>query len=862
MPTVRHLQASFAGGESSPEVGARVDIDKFRTMLKTCRNGIIHPQGGWSNRPGTRMVAATKSGGKVRVVRFVFSDTQRYALEFGDYYVRFYKNRAQILSGGATYEVATPYPIADVGGLNFEQSADTLYITHQKYQQRTLSRYGDADWRLELYATTDGPFLDENTDTASTLTLSAATGTGIVMTASKDVFTTTHVGALWRVTHYVASAKVTKAFTGTGQSTSIACFTTWRLISHGTWTGSFSIEKSTDGGSTWTALQSFSSAADFNANTSGTEDPSVNLSSFLVRVNMTAFTSGTANIDLSADAYYNDGIVKITGFTNTKHVTVSVLQACVATTATFNWAEGAWSNYRGWPRISRFFLDRLVFAGSTYQPMTQWMSMAGNYTSFRRNSISLLASDGITSTLTSRQLNAINGMVPFKRMLMLTSGATWSVGPVSGSALAPNTVDQEVEEYNGSSGVPPVTIGNEAIYVKNYGKIVCNTVFQLQYNGFSGSDINVLARHLTQDRSIIEMDFQQNPDSIVWMVCDDGVLLGLTYLREQDVVAWHWHDTVGEFESVCVIPGDDYDEVWMVVNRPNGRFIEVMEKRIVDDVRNSYFVDNGVTFSNDITITGATNASPVVITAEDHGFDNGDLVDINGITGMSTQQNDGSYLGISGFQYIVAKVDTDHFELYDIQTGDPIDGTDLDAYVEGGTAGQAFYEFSGLSWLIGQTVSILANGFELPPLEIDADTITLPNAYSVLNIGLPYDSDLETLNIEFPAQVNPDPIGTTQGRNVKVSNVTFRFVNSRGGKIGPSEFNQYGKSALYESFIPDRTSLGLCPPLKTGDRRVPLGGGYNHGGRVFFRQSSPLPVTITTIVPEVTVGGPISGSSR
>ena len=833
-------------------------------MLRTCRNGIIHPTGGWSNRAGFRMVAQVKNNltSGARSVKFIFSETQAYVLEFGDYYVRFYKNRSQILSGGSPYTVVTPYAIADVFDLNFEQSADTIYITHPSYQQRTLSRLADNNWSLELYAAFDGPFLDENTDTTSTITASAASGTGIVLTAAKDIFTTGHVGALWRLTHYVAAQKVTTAFASVTTSAAITCFTTWRLITHGTWTGSFQVEKSTDGGSTWTALQAFSSANDFNANTSGTEDPSINLKPFLIRVNMTAYSAGTANIDLSSDAHYNDGIAIVTAFTSTKQVTVTSKQDLIPLSASFTWAEGAWSDYRGWPRIARFFQDRLVFAGTTYQPMTEWMTMSGNYTSFRRNTISLLASDGITTSLTSRQLNAINGLVAYKRLLCLTSGATWSVGPLSGSALSPTSVDQEVEEYYGSDGIPPVTIGNDTIYVQNFGKIVRNTVFQLQYNGFSGSDINVLARHLTKNRNIIAMDYQQNPDSIVWMVCDDGILLGLTYMREQEVVAWHHHDTNGLVESLCVIPGEDYDEVWIVVKRPNGRFIEVLEKRITDDVRKSYFVDNGITFSDERDITGITNASPAVVTVPSHGYIDGDLVDINNVQGMTLLNPDGTVDTVSGYQYSIRALTTDTFSLYEPETGDPIDTTGLSAYESGGTAGKAYYEFSGLSWLIGQTVSILANGFVLPQITIDADTITLSNAYSYLNIGQPYDSDLETLNIEIPVQAQPLPIGSTQGRSVKVNNVLFRFENSRGGKIAPSEFDQYGQEMLYEAFIPERTSLGLCPPLKSYDRRVPLGGGYRNGGRVFFRQSDPLPVTINEIIPEISIGGPISGSSR
>lgn len=169
--------------------------------------------------------------------------------------------------------------------------------------------------------------------------------------------------------------------------------------------------------------------------------------------------------------------------------------------------------------------------------------------------------------------------------------------------------------------------------------------------------------------------------------------------------------------------------------------------------------------------------------------------------------------------------------------------------------------FSGLSHLEGETVAILADGEVLPQQVVTNGAITLSKAYSVVQVGLPYHSDIETLDIE----VDTEEADTLQGRKLKVGNVSLGFVESRGGKVGDSEDNLY--SALSNlmitrnqselAFNEDLTTLNASTRLYTGLIRVPLGSKYRQGGRVFFRQEDPLPVTITQVIPEIAVGGVI-----
>jgi len=184
VPKVSPMQTSFGGGEFSPLLNGQVDLDRYRQALETCTNYIPSLQGGLVRRSGTKFVAATKTAGSAaRLIPFQFSVTQAYILEFGNQYVRFYRNNGQIDSGGSPYEVATPYLAADLFQLRITQSADVLYITHPSYAPRTLSRTGHTSWTLAEIVFTDGPYLPLNTSVTS-LTPSAATGTGVTLTAS------------------------------------------------------------------------------------------------------------------------------------------------------------------------------------------------------------------------------------------------------------------------------------------------------------------------------------------------------------------------------------------------------------------------------------------------------------------------------------------------------------------------------------------------------------------------------------------------------------------------------------------------------------------------------------------------------
>ena len=264
-----------------------------------------------------------------------------------------------------------------------------------------------------------------------------------------------------------------------------------------------------------------------------------------MRTNITSTTitlsSTSGNVTLTASAALFDsghvgswwkvrnGHIKITAFTDSTHVTGTVYEDAVSSaTATDNWAEGAWSTYRGWPSCVMFCQDRLVFACTKTDPHGWWMSETGNYNSFIRHT-DLEDTDGISGYLTSRKVNAIRNIIDLGDMLALTEGSEWHIGPGSGDGIIkPTSIKQVCEGHSGSSTVSPVLVKNRAIYVQPMGTILQDIGYSFENEGFAGDDLTLFASHLFRGYTVVDMAYQQEPDSIIWIIRSDGKAVAMT----------------------------------------------------------------------------------------------------------------------------------------------------------------------------------------------------------------------------------------------------------------------------------------------------------------------------------------------
>ena len=796
MPT-SILRNTFVGGEWAPSLYERTDQTRYYTACKTMSNFMIKPQGGAIKRGGTQFICAVKDPTKdVRLIPFTFSVTQSYMLEFGDEYMRVYKDRGRILkstaspayNAGTTYnqtdyvtyntviyyslvdnnlgnqpdisptewyaldgfivEIPTPYTEDMLSLLKYTQSADVLYITHPSVPPQQLLRFSDDQWIIE-----DIPFGP-----------SIAAPTGLSMTGSSNEYTVTAISE-------------------------------------------------EDGSESETA-------------TSTTGDPDQTLSWTAVTgalfykvyeiVNGIAFYLGLAK----TNSYYVDSLIE-----------PDLNETAPDATNIFDSAD----NY---PGVCTFYQQRLIFARTNNKPQTFWGSATGAYTNFN-TSIIPKADESYDFRIDSGQANEIKNMTPLTDLIFNTSGKEWQANAGTNSSITTNNISLKPQSSYGGNDLKPLVIGNNVMFVENSNDLVRNLLYSLEIDGYSGNDLNIYAKHLVEGYNIISWCFQREPYKTIWCVRDDGVLLGLTYDLDNQIAGWHQHSTEGEFldvESIININGltDVYFVARRLIDGALTRYIEVLRNPIdgvLADVRDSFYVDSGLSLDVPIAITGATQADPVVITAAGHGLINGDRVDISDIVGMTE---------LNGLQFIVANATASTFSLEDINTSNDIDGTGYTAYLEGGNARKAVTAIAGLDHLENEEVAILANGNVVSGLTVTSGSLTLPNYASRVHIGLAYTADLQPLDFVFTGQAN-DKIKQVKETIIQLQNTRELFIGPTADKLLEVRF---------------RTTEPYSLPIElfNGDKDVDLIDDVSRNAQVLMRSINPLPITVLSLTARVNRG--------
>lgn len=559
---VRAYQPAFTAGELSPSLWARVDLSKYQTGLKTAKNLFVHPHGGVSNRAGLEFINEVKaSANKARLISFQFNTEQTYVLEFGNLYIRIYRDGGVILSAGVPYEVVTPYAHADVGDLVICQEADVMYITHPGYAPRKLSRLADDNWTL------------------TTVTFGASIAAPAMPLTTANVVSTTG----WSPRNYY-----------------------------------YKVAAVADSGEE--SLPSPASSAAFN---------DLSIAGNTNTVNWSAVTGAVRYIVYKED----NGVYGYIGGTEGLSFEDENVTADLADTP--QTARNPFSGAGNYPRCVTFIEQRLAFGSSVNEPQAVWLSQSANYENFGYSSPSAKASDAVTFRIRARQVNEIRAMLPVKSLMLLTSGAEWLVSGGSNSdAITPSAIKIDNQGYRGASKVQPVVVGNIVLFAQARGGVIRDFSYEFTADGFVGSDLTILARHLFEGRTVKAWAYAQAPSSIVWVVLDNGSLVSLTYMKEHEVWAWTRHESGAGalFEDVTVVEEGNEDVPYFVVKRTIGggtkRYIERLHTREFAAVEDAFFVDSGLTY---------TGAAATVISGLDHlnGEDVVALADGNVVRGLT-----------------------------------------------------------------------------------------------------------------------------------------------------------------------------------------------------------------------------------
>lgn len=799
MSELRTYQPSFTAGELSPALAARVDLAKFATGLRTASNLFIHPHGGVSNRAGLQFINEVKdSADYARLVSFQFNTEQSYILEFGDKYLRVYRDGGLVLSGMSPYEVVTPYDHTDVADLVYIQEADVMYICHPDYPVQKLGRLADDNWTLT--AVTFAP----KTVTPTGFSASAFHSTSLAGTFGTMTVKVTSVAAGGAESNVSAGVSLVVRDTETGEKNRIswtpvsgaAFYRVYRtdtitgilvetansevelLVTSRVGDGTTVPSSSAPGapavptGVTGSRVYGNEIKYKVSAVNGGTGEESLPTAEVTVRNDM-RFAGNKNILTWSAVAgasgyivYRSDnGVFGYIGRSETTSFTDENIVPDLSDTPQS--ARNPFNAAGDYPRCATFIEQRLGFFSTKNDPQAAWLSQSANYENFGVSSPAK-PNDAVTFRIKARQVNEIRSAIALKGLMLLSSGAEWIVSGGSNSdAISPSAIKIDAQGYRGASKVQPIVVGNTVLFAQDRGGIVRDFSFEFTSDSFTGKDLTILARHLFEGREIKAWAYAQSPNSIAWVVMDDGSLISLTYLKEHEVWGWTRHESGAGafFEDVTVVADEGEDIPYFIVRRTidgeTVRYIERLHTRTFDDVNDAFFVDCGLTYSG----------APVT-------------------------------------------------------------------------------EISGLDHLEGAEVVALADGNVVRNLTVTAGKITLENAASKVHVGLPYEAALQTLNLDL-GQVQG--IGTVQGRMKSISEVTLRVERTRGIFVGPYDGPRTSEK-LVEYRQRSTEAWNEAIRLYTGDVRITPQWDWNDQGSMWVKQFDPLPMTVLAIMPDVTIG--------
>jgi hypothetical protein len=300
------------------------------------------------------------------------------------------------------------------------------------------------------------------------------------------------------------------------------------------------------------------------------------------------------------------------------------------------------------PSVVAFFEQRLVFGGSNNNPQTLWFSKNGNYLNF---TIGSAADDALIYTIASSQMNAIRYISATRVLTVGTAGGEYVVTATSSGPITPTTTLIRKYSNYGTSSIEPVQVADVTLFLQRGNRKIreLKYVGDLNADAYTAPDMSILAEHITEG-GVTQFAYQQEPDSVIWMVRADGTLVGMTYRREEQVVAFHKHVIGGAFnggqavvESVAVLPRDDgEDELYMVVKRTisgvTKRYVEQMKPFDFGGVTTgAFFVDSGLSYSGTAvsTLSGLHHLPGETVSILANGASHPDKTVSNGSVALS-----------------------------------------------------------------------------------------------------------------------------------------------------------------------------------------------------------------------------------
>ena len=923
MSTFKFLDNNFTAGKISKLLSRRSDFAKFKNGLSVLTNFFSMIQGGITSRTGSVFVAGTKTGSsKVRLRPFKYNTDQAYTLEFGNEYIRFYKDSGLILnaaqsitaiskanpavvtysgadnftagdhvyitgvvgmteinddklfytvgtvdtatntftikdrdgvnvnsssfttytSGGSiykVYEISSPYQEADLRYLDYSQSGDQLFITHKSYDPKTLSRINDLSWTLANTSVLGVDFTNDTHDfflevtrsdgVANILYLSGyykdyTLGTGGYY-KDAGLFLSSDVGQEVTVKYSTAALQ----FTFGTETVTLANPGVFTKTAHGLVTGDEVFVNAVEGsspiqlhrieGRPYTVVKlganTFSLKLDgVDVDTSAYTAFTANRFYIWKKSALSTITGTVSTVYTAAESGYRDAQITLTlgAVTPAQRIGTTIF-------TTPNYAPGYL-----FPDKNTFFQQRWIFTRGE----KIYGSEVDNYNNFAAGTND---ADPLQYTIATGEVNNIKWISGASKQLRIgtENGILTLAGGGSNNALTPTAAIANTENNIRCKELKPIDLGNTNIAVQRSGKTIREVYYDFNSDTVIAPDLSVLSEDILGDKGdrydegVIELAYQQEPYPILYALKADGTIAACVYDKEQNVVAWSDLEFgSGVVESICVVPTEGQDRVWLAIKRTiDGtvyRYIEKLDLQFRNRAINTaIFSDCHSQYEGDkpqFTLTpDATEGNDITFTASGAAFTSNDVgryIESNGSVAIITAYTDSSH--------VVADIITEF-------SGAVIATDDWNLSIN---------SIDGLDYLEGETVVILGNGGVVGYKSVTNGAITLDGEYNYVGIGLAFNRIMQTVDIDIGSV-----LGTAYGSRCKIDTSFLEFYETVGGSTGFSE------STLSPIIFRDGNDIigaGLEPQTVTKEDKPR--GGWQDVVRTRYENYEPLPVTI------------------
>ena len=820
---------SFTAGEMSDSMQGRTDFAKYFSAASRIENFVVLPHGPITRRPGTYFVSEVKtSSAKTRLIPFSFSTTQTYVLEFGNQYIRFYKDDGQITSSGVAYEISSPYTTAQLFDLKFAQSADVMYICNENHPVKKLSRTGHTSWTLADVDFTDGPYLDSNT-TSTTMTPSGTTGS-ITITASSSAFVSTDVDRFINFSN--GYAKITAFTSATVVSATVEdnfdntnAVTDWKLGAFSTTTGhprcvSFFEQRLVFAGtSQQPQTMFFSKSGDYENMTSGTNDDDAMIYTIASnQVNAIQALKATRTL-----------IVMTTG--GEYAVSSGAAQDAITPTNI---------NIRKQSNYGSSGVDALSIGNATIflqRSRRKIRELAYNFDTdgYTAPDLTILADhvseSGFTDMSYQQEPYSVvwavraDGQMAGLTYNRLENVVAWHRHIFGGKSDTGKTIKQQKIQFTANS--TNVNTTSNQITITGHGLATGDPVYYYAAsNKIGGLNNSKVYYVINVDANNIKLA-KSSSDATA------GTAITLTSVPGSDTTQFIYQG-VNINNNILFVSahgfksGDHifYDNTGTSISGLSENTKYFVEK--IDDNQIQLYTDEARETIVNLTSAHTTEQTDKVLT-------HAKVESVACIDGDGDE--DQVWVIIQRYINGATKRYVEYFTPFEFNE-------DLTAfhYLDSGLnySGGETSTLSGLSHLEGQVVDIIGEGSVQNSKTVSSGSINLDTAIEEAAVGLLYSSDLRTMRLD------EGYTETTQTKTVRVFDLSVRFQNTVGASVGPSSDNL---TAI--DFRDSGASMDLPVPLFTGDKQVEFDAGHGVEGLIYVKQPQALPMTILGIYPRL-----------